>query len=73
MDKLRSVFTFYTKCFNNNETKDYYVNPANYGDDVAMWLAEEMEKNGATIKREKEFPGQEDFGWYFKFVFHGNS
>ncbi len=70
MGKMRSIFTFYAKGFNTEQTKEHYTNPENFGDDVAVWIAQEIEKHGAIIQKEREFPGQEDFGWYFKFRYN---
>lgn len=66
---MRSIFTFYAKEFNTEQTRKHYINPENFGDDVAVWIAQEIEKHGAIIQKEKEFPGQEDFGWYFRFSY----
>lgn len=73
MDKLRTIVTFETSLFNITKTKDYYINPENYGDDLAKWFADELEKKGATIDRDDEFPGQEDFGWYLCFQIDAKS
>ena len=72
MDATRTVVTFRSASFNDKESKSHFINPDNYGDDVALWLAGELEKRNIRIERKGVFPGQEDFGWYFNFVF-GNS
>jgi hypothetical protein len=41
-----------------------FISPGNFGDDVAEWFADELERRGAVIDRDGDFPGQEDFGWY---------
>ena len=64
MGPLRTVVIFRSEQFNMKETKEHFINPENYGDDLAIWLAGELEKQGAVIMRDEEFPGQEDFGWF---------
>lgn len=67
MERLRTIVTFYGTSFNTTIKKKHYINPENYGDDLAFWLAEEMEKRGAVLDKGDEFPGQEDFGWYINY------
>lgn len=57
--------TFLTERFNHTESKEHYINPHCYGDDVAQWLIDEFLKSG--VKTEEKTPDQEDFGWYFNF------
>lgn len=68
MEKARTIVTFYASGFNTTKTQKHYINPGNYGDDLALYLAAEMEKEGAVLVKEDEFPGQEDFGWFFDFI-----
>jgi hypothetical protein len=60
----RAVVTFASPAFNMTETKDYYLNPGCFGDDVALWFIEEMSKRGYPVASN---PGREDFGWYVLF------
>ena len=64
MGPLRTVVIFKSEQFNMKETKEHFINPENYGDDLTIWLAAEFEKQGAVIEKDEEFPGQEDFGWF---------
>ena len=61
---IRTVVTFESTAFNMTKSKDYFVNPCCFGDDVAEWLIAELRKQGI---RAEEKPGQEDFGWYLNF------
>jgi hypothetical protein len=65
---IRTVVTFESAAFNRSEHKDYFINPGCFGDDVAVWLIQELrnrkQETAAT-------PGQEDFGWYFNFRVSG--
>lgn len=72
MNELRRIVTFRCPTFNTTEEKEKFINPNNYGDDVAEWVAAELEKIGAKVDREDDFPGQEDFGWYIDFQIGGN-
>ena len=63
--KTKTLATFKSNLFNSTETKDYFINPNCFGDDVAKWLLQELRAKG--IKTDKE-PGQEDFGWFFDFT-----
>lgn len=68
MNAARTVVTFKSGAFNTSQEKTTFINPGNYGDDVAEWLATELELRGAIIDRTDDFPGQENFGWYIDFV-----
>ncbi len=61
---MRTLVTFNSAVFNTTQTKDYFINPGCFGDDVCKWLISEFRAKG--IETDKE-PGQEDFGWYFNF------
>jgi len=61
---VRTLVTFESSAFNTTESKQYFVNPRNYGDDVAKWMIAALQKAGVQTDDE---PGQEDFGWYFEF------
>lgn len=67
MSEMRRIVTFRCSAFNTSKDKECFINPCNYGDDVAEWFAIELETLGAKVDREDEFPGQEDFGWYLDF------
>jgi hypothetical protein len=62
------VVTFKSSAFNSSEPKEYFINPSCFGDDVAKWLAAELRSKGHEAE---EGPGQEDFGWYFRFTVSG--
>lgn len=68
--EIKTVFTFESTAFNMAEPKEYFINPSCFGDDVAMWLIGELQKQG-LITDEK--PGQEDFGWYLNFEVTGTA
>ena len=59
----RNHVTFVTKLFNTEEEKDYFINPDCFGDDLAKWLLERLDRRKLTKLDAK--PGQEDWGWYF--------
>lgn len=59
----RAVVTFSSPAFNMTETRDHYVNPECFGDDVALWFIEEMSTRGHPTAA----PGPEDFGWHILF------
>jgi hypothetical protein len=44
MNELRRIVTFRCPAFNATEEKEKFINPNNYGDDVAEWFAAELEK-----------------------------
>jgi hypothetical protein len=66
--KIRTVVTFESSLFNTSDPKDYFINPCCFGDDVAIWLAEQLRAKGYEAEGK---PGQEDFGWYFTFRISG--
>jgi hypothetical protein len=59
---------FRSNSFNTTESKDYFINPNCFGDDLAGWFVAELK--GRNIKVQPE-PGQEDFGWYIVFEHKG--
>lgn len=65
---IRTVVTFESTAFNMTDSKDYFINPTCFGDDVAKWLIGELRKEGVETD---EKPGQEDFGWYLNFETKG--
>jgi hypothetical protein len=62
---MKTVATFRSSKFNTTETKDYFINPECFGDDLARWLISRLRSTGTSTA---DGPGQEDFGWYFDFV-----
>lgn len=65
MNAKRTIVTFRSCAFNSKEQKDYFINAENFGDDLALWLSERFEKRNVRIQKGEDFPGQEDFGWFF--------
>jgi hypothetical protein len=65
MSAERTIVTFRCPTFNVNESKDYFINSENFGDDLAKWLSEQLQKHAIQTQKDGEFPGQEDFGWFF--------
>jgi len=60
---------FDTDRFNLSETKEHFINPCCFGEDLAAWLRGKLLERGfPTIK-----PGQEDWGWYIESALEGNS
>jgi len=66
---LKSGVTFKSDAFNHAESKEYFINPYCFGDDVLRWMMEELRSNGIDVK---DGPEQEDFGWYFTFSCDGS-
>jgi hypothetical protein len=66
---MRHDLLFETNRFNLSETKDHFINPCCFGEDVAAWL------RGELIKRNIEViePDQEDWGWYIEAKHEGRS
>ena len=60
---MKTAFTFQSNAFNTTP-RDYFMNPACFGDDVALWLISQLRVNGCAVD---EQPEQEDFGWYVRF------
>ena len=54
----------------HGRTEDYFINPGCFGDDVAMWLIDELRKQDLATD---EKPSQEDFGWYLNFEVAGTA
>jgi len=61
---VRRNVIFQSTAFNTSEQKDYFINDCCFGDDLAHWLMERLRARGIHTDTE---PGQEDFGWYFRF------
>lgn len=64
----KTVLAFQSDAFNTTTTKEYFINPECYGDDVARWLISKLRANGYATDAQ---PGQEDFGWYLRFEIQG--
>lgn len=65
------AFSFFSNHFNQSKSKDYFINPNCFGDDLASWFMEELKKKGVEV--EDDGPDQEDFGWYLNFDYVGVS
>ncbi len=66
----RTHVTFRCSGFNTSEQRDYFINPNNFGDDLAKWLMQELRARNVEVDPEL---GQEDYGWYFTFRCGGQS
>jgi len=60
----RTTVLFRSTAFNTTERRPYFINDSCFGDDVARWLSARLRANGIETDPE---PGQEDFGWYFRY------
>ena len=65
---MRTQFTFRSLAFNTPQSRAEYINPGNYGDDLARWLMRRLRSTGVSVE---EGPGQEDHGWYLSFTAAG--
>ncbi len=65
---LRTVVTFRSSAFNTSQPQANFINPGCYGEDLAKWLMERLQKKGYSTGN---VPEQEDFGWYFTFQVDG--
>jgi len=65
---MNSEFCFKSLAFNCTESRDNFVNPGSFGDDVALWLIGELKARGVETSGD---PGQEDYGWFFRFRIAG--
>lgn len=63
-DQPRTFVTFRSAAFNTTRQEAYFINPDNYGDDLARWMMRELQSRGVEAGDD---PGQEDHGWYFTF------
>lgn len=61
---IKTVVTFKSSAFNISEPKKYFINPSCFGDDLAIWLINQLRGKGYEVS---DAPLQEDFGWYFTF------
>jgi hypothetical protein len=53
---------FRTKRFNLSTTKEHFINPDCFGEDLAVWLKQKFIARGMDVSQ----LGQEDWGWYLK-------
>jgi hypothetical protein len=63
--EITRIVTFSSTAFNTTDSKDYFINPGCFGDDLSNWLLGELRQRGLETGSE---PGQEDFGWYLNFL-----
>jgi hypothetical protein len=59
-----TVATFVADRFNTTVTKPSYINQGCFGDDVALWLGEELRSDGILVGSDQV---PEDFGWAVSF------
>ena len=65
LEIMKTVFRFRSKDFNMKIPHDYFINPACFGDDLALWIIKKLRKQGIATS---DAPDQEDFGWYFTYT-----
>lgn len=61
---MESVATFVTDRFNTTTSKPTFINPGCFGDDLALWLIDELRTDGVRVDAEAV---PEDFGWAIAF------
>jgi len=61
---VKNVAVFDSGAFNHTEPRDYFLNPCCFGDDLARRLMTGFVQLGLSVDQD---PGQEDFGWYFRY------
>jgi len=64
MATVQNCIIFKSSAFNTSIQREYFINPSCYGDDAARWLISELAARGIATDKT---PGQEDFGWFFRF------
>jgi len=64
MADTQKYVTFDCSGFNTSEPRDYFINPDNFGDDIARRVMQELQARNTAVDSEL---GQEDHGWYFTF------
>lgn len=57
---MEKLIRFNTKKFNTTEVKAHFINEICFGEDLAKWLGEKLDKLGYMVT----IPDQEDWGWY---------
>jgi len=63
-----TIATFVTDNFNTTVAKKTFMNRGCFGDDLAVWLGQELVADGYTVTAA---PSSEDFGWAVKFIVEG--
>ena len=66
---FRTVVTFRSESFNATVVRPYFVSVNSFGDDAAQHIVYELQRHGIQTGD----PGQEDFGWYFRFEVEGKA
>jgi hypothetical protein len=61
---VKTEVRFRSDRFNTAESREYFLNPGCFGDDLCRWLRDALRARGVATDDE---PGQEDFGWYLGF------
>lgn len=69
-NNIRTLVTFKSDIFNTSVEKESFINPKNYGDDMASWIVSEFKMR--NIETDSEI-GQEDHGWYVNFTLQAQS
>jgi len=70
MADTQKYVTFSCSGFNTSEPRDYFINPNNFGDELAKRLMQELRVRNTAVDSEL---GQEDHGWYLTFHSGGKS
>jgi hypothetical protein len=60
---------FKTGRLNVSKVGEHFINPCCFGEDLAAWLRIKLADRGATVGP----PGQEDWGWYLRVKYDGDS
>jgi hypothetical protein len=68
MPPLRTLVTFQSSAFNTSQERDDFINPGNFGDDLARFLMDGLRRHGFEVE---EGVGQEDHGWFFTYRCNG--
>lgn len=65
---MKTHVTFESDAFNTTEQKPEFVNPDCFGDDVLLWLGDELRARGVDAESK---PFAEDWGWALRFTVDG--
>jgi hypothetical protein len=60
---------FKTSRLNLSKIGGHFINPSCFGEDLAGWLRIKLADNGVEVS----LPGQEDWGWYLRATYDGDS
>ncbi len=63
---MRNHITFKSTRFNLTERHENFINPDNFGEDLANWLTKLLDKE---LNIESSDSGQEDWGWYISLIY----